>query len=245
MAENLINQVFNYFTVIDGPIKKNKKIYWQCKCQCGTEKIIRSDELKSGRTKSCGCYKKSVMIEHNISRQTLDLTNQRFGKLIAKEKTDKRNNDGRVIWKCLCDCGCWCEANTHDLQQGKICSCGCLRSKGEMVIKNLLSSANLFFEQQKTFEDCKFLDSGYNAKFDFYVNNQYLIEYDGEQHFYYKNNPHTWNTQENFILTKQHDEYKNLWCKEHNIPIIRIPYTKLDTLCITDLMLETSAFVVA
>lgn len=68
MAENLVGQVFNYFTVIDGPIRKNKKIYWHCECQCGNEKEIRSDELKSGRTKSCGCYKKSVMIEHNIIR---------------------------------------------------------------------------------------------------------------------------------------------------------------------------------
>ena len=244
MAENLVGQVFNYFTVIDGPIRKNKKIYWHCKCQCGNEKEIRSDELKSGRTKSCGCYKKSVMIEHNIIRQTLDLTNQRFGKLIAKEKTDKRNNDGRVIWNCLCDCGRWCEANTHDLQQGKISSCGCMRSKGEATIEKLLQLANLPFEQQKIFYDCKFPDSGYHAKFDFYVNNSYIIEYDGEQHYYYKTNPHTWNTQENYIITQQHDKYKNDWCKEQGLSIIRIPYTKLDTLCIADLMLDTSDYVV-
>lgn len=242
MAENLIGQVFNYFTVIDGPIRKNKKIYWNCRCQCGTEKLIRSDGLKNGTTKSCGCYKKSVLIENNIIRQTLDLTNQRFGKLLAKEKTDKRNADGRVIWKCLCDCGNWCEANTHDLQQGKISSCGCIKSKGEFIIKQLLESANLSFEEQKSFSDCKFLDSGYCARFDFYVNNEYIIEYDGEQHYYYKNNPNTWNTKENFLMTQQHDIYKNQWCKDNNIPLIRIPYTKLDTLCIEDLMLETTQF---
>ena len=31
MAENLIGKVFNYFTVIDGPIRKNNKIYWKCR----------------------------------------------------------------------------------------------------------------------------------------------------------------------------------------------------------------------
>ena len=165
--------------------------------------------------------------------------------MVAKEKTDKRNNDGRVIWKCLCDCGNWCEANTHDLQQGKISSCGCMKSKGETIIKQLLESVNIPFEEQKSFIDCKFLDTGYYAKFDFYINNEYIIEYDGEQHYYYKDIPSTWNTKENFLVTQQHDEYKNNWCKNHSIPIIRIPYTKLDTLCIADLMLETSAYVVA
>lgn len=244
MTENLIGQVFNYFTVIDGPIKKNKKIYWCCRCQCGNEKEIRSDGLKNGTTKSCGCYKKSILVENNISRQTLDLTNQRFGKLIAKEKTNKRTNDGRVIWKCLCDCGNWYETSTHDLQQGKVSSCGCLRSKGEEAIKILLQSINIPFEEQKIFEDCKFKDTGYYAKFDFYVNNSYIIEYDGEQHYYYKTNPHTWNTKENFLLTKSHDEYKNNWCKNHNIPIIRIPYTKLSSLSVADLMLGTSEYLV-
>ena len=68
MVENLIGKVFNYLIVVDGPIRKNKKIYWKCKCKCGTEKLVRGDGLKNGTTKSCGCYKKSILIENNISR---------------------------------------------------------------------------------------------------------------------------------------------------------------------------------
>lgn len=116
MAENLIGKTFNLLEVIDGPIRKNNKIYWRCKCECGTEKEIRADGLKNGTTKSCGCFKKKILIQGNIERQTVDLQNIRFGKLIAKEKTDKRNNDGRVIWNCLCDCGNWIEADSHSLQ---------------------------------------------------------------------------------------------------------------------------------
>lgn len=242
MAENLIGQVFNYFTVIDGPIKKNKKNYWHCKCQCGTEKDVRTDELKSGRTKSCGCYKKSIIIQNNIERQTLDLTEQRFGKLIAKEKTNKRTNDGRVIWKCLCDCGNYIEVGTHDLQQNKVISCGCLKSKGEFIIASLLQQHNIVFEEQKIFNDCKFPNSGYAAKFDFYIDNLYLIEYDGEQHYYYDNNSSSWNTKENFINTQIRDNYKNQWCEKNGIPLIRIPYTQLNKLNINDLKLETTTF---
>lgn len=40
------------------------------------------------------------------------------------------------------------------------------------------------------------------------------------------------------------DEYKTNWCKKNNIPLIRIPYWKLDTLCLDDLLLETSNFII-
>ena len=53
-----------------------------------------------------------------------------------------------------------------------------------------------------------------------------------------------WNTKENFELLKKHDNIKNQWCKENNIPLIRIPYTHLDNLKIEDLKLETSSFII-
>lgn len=37
---------------------------------------------------------------------------------------------------------------------------------------------------------------------------------------------------------------KNQWCKDNNIPLIRIPYTHLDKLIIEDLKLETTTFLV-
>jgi len=37
---------------------------------------------------------------------------------------------------------------------------------------------------------------------------------------------------------------KNQWCKENNIPLIRIPYTHLKDLQIKDLMLETTKFLI-
>ena len=34
--------------------------------------------------------------------------------------------------------------------------------------------------------------------------------------------------------------FKNIWCKKNNIPLIRIPYTKLNNLKLEDLLLDTS-----
>jgi hypothetical protein len=46
-------------------IKRNngkKRNYYQCKCDCGNDKIVQveSFKLKSGRFKSCGCKRASV-----------------------------------------------------------------------------------------------------------------------------------------------------------------------------------------
>lgn len=40
--------------------KKNRRKFYLCQCDCGKETVVRSDELRNGHTKSCGClYKES------------------------------------------------------------------------------------------------------------------------------------------------------------------------------------------
>ena len=71
----------------------------------------------------------------------------------------------------------------HDLQNGATRSCGCIKTSwGEENIAVLLEANNLSFEREKQFDSC-ILPSGRKAKFDFYVNYSYLIEFDGRQHF--------------------------------------------------------------
>lgn len=112
-------------------------------------------------------------------------------------------------------------------------------SKGEFKIKQILEDNCIQFEQEKRFEDCK--DQTF-LPFDFYVNDEYIIEFDGIQHFDFKNSG--WNTEENFKITQKHDEIKNQYCLDNKIPIIRIPYTHYDDLCLEDLMPETSKFLI-
>lgn len=55
----------------------------------------------------------------------LDLTGQRFGRLMVEGIAYREN--GRVYWKCHCDCGNEWIVNHDALIRGYSKSCGCLR----------------------------------------------------------------------------------------------------------------------
>lgn len=40
--------------------KRDKRSYYLCKCECGTERVVRSDGLTTGHTQSCGCLCKEI-----------------------------------------------------------------------------------------------------------------------------------------------------------------------------------------
>jgi hypothetical protein len=161
--------------------------------------------------------------------------------LTAIKPTEKRSGSA-VVWICRCDCGNLCDVSMANLQNGHTKSCGCLTSIGEQKIKSILLENNILFESQKMFDTCRFVDTNMMAKFDFYIDGKYLLEYDGYQHFNYLDN--SWITKDVLEANQRRDYYKNEWCKVNNIPLIRIPYTHFDDICIDDIILETSKFIV-
>lgn len=52
-----------------------KPIKWKCLCECGNYAVVETSKLKSGSTKSCGCYKaeisKQISATHNMSSTRL------------------------------------------------------------------------------------------------------------------------------------------------------------------------------
>ena len=54
--------------------------------------------------------------------KALDLTNKRFGSLVAVKKAESRNK--KTYWLCKCDCGDFKEVQTCHLVSGAIKSCG-------------------------------------------------------------------------------------------------------------------------
>lgn len=234
VSKNLIGKVFGRLTVKE---KTNKRqsgaIVWKCLCQCGNEIEVATGNLTSNHTTSCGCLRNDNKFHEKLS---LQIKGQTFGMLTVQKYLYPDKDKRGSMWLCTCKCGNTCEALGQYLVRGLKSSCGCLKSKGEQKIAELLQQNNIKFESQKSFETCRFSDTNYLAFFDFYVNNEYLIEFDGEQHFSYRNVG--WSTEEQYLKTKEHDEFKTKWCKENNIPLIRIKYTQLETLTIEDLLLN-------
>lgn len=228
--------------------------YYLCICDCGNWFITVNSNYLKNISESCGCKRKergAEMCKKILGpNNALDLTGKIFGDLEVLEKTDKRIGKYNVVWKCRCiNCGTEQEVQASMLNRGirMFCEkCSQRKSRGEKIISTLLDINNIIYQKEYSFNNCRFLDTNRPAQFDFYVNNQYLIEFDGEQHF----EPQTFNNiskekaKKNFIKSQKHDEFKNKWCKDNNIPLIRIPYTHLNKICLEDLLLETSQFVI-
>ena len=97
----------------------NHGCIWLCQCDCGEKTYAGTNELNSGKKKSCGCLRTEV----NYSRLE-DLTGKRFGRLVVLEKVFRPGN--RTLWHCKCDCGGETFSKPSDLTRGVTKSCGCL-----------------------------------------------------------------------------------------------------------------------
>ena len=226
---NLTGQKFGRLTVIKKSYSKENRGYWICKCDCGNEIVTKTNLLTSGQTQSCGC-----LLKENMHEKRIDLTNQRFGKLIALYPIVKITPSNKEVtyWHCKCDCGNETDVVPAHLVHGSTKSCGCINSLQEENIIKLLKENNIPFKYQHKFKDIN------QYKFDFYIEDKYIVEFDGKQHFLcYETG---WNNKENLNKTHQNDLLKNKYCFEHDIPIIRIPYDINYTL--DDMRLETTRF---
>ena len=67
----------------------------------------------------------------------IDLTGQRFGRLVVLRQVGSRKRS--ALWLCKCDCGNIKEINSHSLLHTKTKSCGCIHS--EQLAKRNKSNA--------------------------------------------------------------------------------------------------------
>lgn len=60
---DLTGQRFGRLTVIERAGTRNRMALWRCKCDCGEETLSISGSLRSGASKSCGCSRRSHLVE--------------------------------------------------------------------------------------------------------------------------------------------------------------------------------------
>lgn len=229
-GDNLIGKKFNKLLVMELlPTRQNRNKVYRCLCDCGNYVEIAGRNLKNGHTKSCGCLAKEIK-ENN----TINLVGKKFGNLTVLEKSGYKNK--RLFWKCQCSCGNITYVSGACLRSEEILSCGCILSRGEERISKILTENNIPYIKQKTFKDCMNAEHSALLRFDFYINNEFLLEFDGQQHFSYTN--YGWNTEEHFKKVQENDLIKNNFAQKNNIPLKRIPYWKLKGLTLEDILGE-------
>lgn len=239
---SLIGQKFHRWTVLERDLEKKKQgikaAYWICQCNCGTIRSVEASSLRMGKSKSCGCYHSEITAKINPPS---DISNQRFGKLVAKSNTMKLDNSTKTyLWNCDCDCGQHKVVSVALLKAGHCLSCGqCeFKSQGEYKIASILNANKINFIREYKFQDLKDIQL---LRFDFAIFDNHnnlirLIEFDGEQH--YNNNSKRFFDQrgDTLELRQKRDEIKNLYAKNNNIPLVRIPYFDIDKISIDSLM---------
>lgn len=192
---------------------------WECECECGNHVVVQTCNLNSGNTKSCGCLQRDRASEASL----ISLVGNRYGKLTVIERVEN-NRFGHVCYRCKCDCGGETIVDAGNLRQGVTSSCGCIKSKGEMIVNNWLQEHGFDFRSQYSFDNCV-LSTGRRPFFDFVLfknDKPYLvIEYNGRQHYEATGG---WNTEEEFAKTRRRDSEKLQWCEDNHYPVLVIKY---------------------
>ena len=120
---DMLGKTYGFIKVIGPGKREGRKFLWECLCThegCNKVVFLPGDRLRSGRTKSCGCYNKRALRD-----RALDLTGLVSGKLTVLGLN--RRSDTCSMWDCRCECGSKVVVEGGNLKRGRQLSCGCLK----------------------------------------------------------------------------------------------------------------------
>lgn len=179
----------------------------------GFKQIKRGDRCPKCMAKKNG---EKQRLSYN---EVKDYINKYGYTLLSKEY---RNAQAKI--KVMCPEGHIYYVRFNNFKTGYRCPI-CHASSGESETRRVLESLKIDFKQQYIFKDCKFKSY---LPFDFYLPDyNTLIEYDGGQH--YKIVEH-FGGFDAFVKLKIRDTIKNIYCKDNNINLIRIPYWEFNNI---------------
>lgn len=256
-----IGDKINRWTIIGAAQARNGRKHYPCRCDCGHEQLVRSDNLKAGHSASHrNCPLKNIPLEENAverkwkykassSEDTVFLKNSYIGLMFGPWMVagySHGDSIGHTFYTCLNEQGesrvfrydhlaekyggapkysrnPWAiptidpDAPCFEEYEGSL---------GEQAIASYLSSNDVMYDREFSFEDLK--GSAGLLRFDFkvqYGNNVVLIEFQGKQHY---QPVQFFGGEERFKIQQIYDSYKRAYCKKNNYHLIEIPYTDLD-----------------
>ena len=166
-----------------------------------------------------GCRECSIKKQKYTTEEFIKKAEKIHGNLYNYSKVKYINSKTKI--KIICRKHGVFEQNPKDHLYKQGCPI-CKSSKGELQINQYLTENNIEFEREKCFNNLR------KYRFDFYLSEKnVIIEFDGIQHF----KPiKLWGGEERFKQQKNNDYIKNLYCKDNNINLVRIPYTKIENI---------------
>lgn len=230
--------VKNELSPFDVTKGQHDKVWWKChEGRWPNGDYADDHEWESsicGRTsgKACPCCVNRKTVPSNCLVTTdPDLASQwhptKNAHLTAKDITS--GSAVKVWW--MCDKGHEWDAVVVSRASGVGCP-KCQESKGEKKVGDVLTKLGLAFKSQQRFKKCK---NKMTLPFDFIVRltetKGFLIEYQGEQHYkpivrrYKGDNKRA---EEVLLKIQDRDQIKRKYAKNHNIPLLEIPYTEFD-----------------
>ena len=175
------------------------------------------EQLPKSHIRNIGCWKCKNNYPKDIS-SFIDIANIIHNNRYNYSKSVYKNALYKIEIICNKHGSFFQSPNKHiTLKQG--CP-KCKRSKGVDKICSILDNFNIKYENEKSIIGCVSKNNKL-LHFDILINNNIVIEYDGEQHFI----PiEKWGGEKNLKNIKERDLIKDNFCKENNIKIFRISY---------------------
>lgn len=220
----------NSKTPKDFTVNSNKKVWWIC--EKGHEWEAKINHRTTSNSGCPYCSGRKVCKENSLAFLFPNIASEwhptKNGNLTPKDVTSKSGK--KVWWKCSKCEHEWKTAVHNRTHGGCNCpKCNINASKAEELISKILENNKIKYIRQYKIPECKNI---YPLPFDFAVfkeNNLFLlIEYDGQQHY------KEWRLSDKKLAKRKlkkiqkNDQIKSNYCKQNNIPLLRIPYWEFD-----------------
>ena len=207
------------YTLIEPFVYKNNKTKIHLRCNIDNYKWFVNYNSFINKNLGCAkCAKNNKYTEKEMKTIILNRCSHMNYTLIepfvyknCHTRIQLECNQHKYLWKTSC----------NKFIHAKTGCPKCNKSKGEILISEILTDNNIVFYEEYKFDECKYK---HKLPFDFYLSEYNIcIEYDGEQH--YKSKKY-YGGDEKFKLQQLKDNIKTEYCKNVNIKLIRIKYNE-------------------
>lgn len=199
-------------------------------CVCGDIFYVRFNDFYSKNQRQCQkCGHENGANERRFSydqvKNYIEVESRSDCKLLSKKYS---NCESKILLQCKCGSKFKTTFSEFKYQNKHQCNL-CSKSIGETRIEKWLIKNKIDYNPEYSFENC-LSEKGNLLRFDFYLLKLNIcIEYDGEGHYYpFRFSKDKDKMKNKLKETQINDNIKNQYCKNNNIPLLRIPYWEFD-----------------